>query len=248
MTTDPLYNDHDFTRFYDLDNGWGADLAHCAGLAEGAGSVLDLGCGTGLFLASLPVDKRRVGVDPAAAMIDIARRRPGGETVEWIVADARGLDLGERFDLVTLTGHAFQVFLTDDDRRAVLRTIAGHLAPGGTFIFDTRNPAVEEWRDWTPDRSAWAIVDPELGPVDAWNDVDYDPNSDIVTYQTHYRVRADGQHFAATSRIAFPDKAAVTNLLTAAGLTVHTWLGDWEANPYDGRSPEIIPIGGLAGS
>lgn len=248
MTTDPLYNDTDLVRFYDLDNGWGPDLEYCAGFAEGAASVLDLGCGTGLFLASLPENMRLVGVDPAAAMIDIARHRPGGERVAWVVADARGLVLDARFDLITLTGHAFQVFLTDDDRSAVLRAIADHLAPGGRFIFDTRNPAVEEWRDWTPDRSAWAIAHPALGPVDAWTDMAHDPNTDIVTYQTHYRVRADGQHFAATSRIAFPGKADVTDLLAAAGLTVHTWLGDWQGSPYTSQSPEIIPIGGLAGT
>jgi len=43
--------------------------------------------------------------------------------------------LGRRFDLVVLTGHAFQVFLTDDDQRAVLSTIAEHLAPRRSIHF-----------------------------------------------------------------------------------------------------------------
>ena len=45
-----------------------------------------------------------------------------------------------------MTGHAFQCLLTKDDQQALCATIAAHPAPGGTFIFDSRNPAVEEWR------------------------------------------------------------------------------------------------------
>ena len=38
----------------------------------------------------------------------------------WIRGDARALDLGERFALVTMTGHAFQLLLDDDAIRAAL--------------------------------------------------------------------------------------------------------------------------------
>jgi SAM-dependent methyltransferase len=90
-------------------------------------------------LATSFVDGRTVfGVDPAAAMLDIARRRPGGDKVAWVHADAQSVRLGRRFDLVLLTGHAFQVFLTGEDQKAVFSTIAAHLAPEGRFIFVAR--------------------------------------------------------------------------------------------------------------
>jgi len=246
MTSDPLYHDADLARFYDFANGWGPDLAYCADLARDAASVLDLGCGTGVFLAALAGDKRLVGVDPAAAMIAIARERPGGDRVTWINADARGLRLDARFDLVTLTGHAFQVFLTAADQRAVLDTIANHLAPGGRFIFDTRNPDAEEWRTWTSELSAHHFDHPELGRVESWNDVAHDPDTDVVTYHTHYRVPARRQSYSATSQIAFPSRQAVADLLRDAGLQADTWLGDWQGSPMTASSPEIIPIGGMA--
>ena len=44
---DRLYSDGDLAQFYDLDNGWGPDLSYCGKLAKDAGSVLNLGCGTG---------------------------------------------------------------------------------------------------------------------------------------------------------------------------------------------------------
>lgn len=248
VAKDQLYHDADLVRFYDPENGWGPDLDYCARLAEDAASVLDLGCGTGVFLAALPAAKRRAGVDPAAAMLAIARDRPGGDRVTWIEGDARDLTLDARFDLVTLTGHAFQVFLTPEDQRAVLDTIAAHLNPGGRFIFDTRNPAAEEWRDWTPARSRRRFDHPDLGQVDAWNDVAHDPDTGVVTYETHYQVRADGRHDMAASRVVFPDRRAVADLLAAAGLRADTWLGDWHGAPMTETSPEIIPIGGPARS
>ena len=94
-----------------------------------------LGCGTGRLTVTL-VDGNTevVGVDPAAAMLDVARAKSGGGAVEWIQGDARALRLNRRFDLVLLTGHAFQVFLTSANQVAVLRTIAAHplCTAGGT--------------------------------------------------------------------------------------------------------------------
>lgn len=242
---DRLYRDPDLAQFYDLENGWAADFDTCLGLAEGAATVLDLGCGTGELAAHLGQERTVVGVDPAASMLAVARRRPGGDRVEWVEADARGLDLGRRFDLIVLTGHAFQVFLTADDQRAVLAAIARHLAPQGRFIFDSRNPAAAAWRRWTPEGSRRSLAHPSLGAVEAWNDAAQDPETGIVTYRTHYRVAASGETFSAASKLRFTDKAALTALLAEAGLRAERWLGDWQGGPCSEDAPELIPIGGL---
>ncbi len=242
---DRLYRDAALARFYDLDNGWAADLAYCKGLAEGARSLLDLGCGTGIFLAALSQVPRRVGVDPARAMLDIARSRDGGDAVTWIEGDARRFRRDETFDLVVLTGHAFQVFLTADDQRALLATVAAHLAPEGRFIFDSREPRAEAWRDWTPEPSRRRIAHPDLGAVEAWNDARHDAATGIVAYETHYRVLATGETFSADSRIAFPPQPRIAEMIEAAGLTVERWLGDWQGRPYGEGAREIIPIGRL---
>lgn len=243
---DRLFDDRDLAGFYDLENGWGADLAFCRGLAAGAGSVLDLGCGTGELAIALGSSRRVVGVDPATAMLDIARAKPGAAAVRFIEGDARTIRLGETFDLVVMTGHAFQVFLTEADQRAALCTIAAHLSPGGRFVFDSRNPAAREWEEWVPQASERALVHGSLGRVTAWNDVAYDGATGIVTYETHYRVAADGRKLSATSQILFTPRDRLKGLLAAAGLQADRWAGDWQGGEWHPAAPEIIPIGRLA--
>jgi ubiquinone/menaquinone biosynthesis C-methylase UbiE len=247
MDTDRLYGDLDLAQFYDIENGWGDDFEYCKNLIADRQSVLDLGCGTGLFAATVAQEGQRlvVGVDPAGPMLEIARQRPGGQHVRWIQDDARRLRLNERFDLIVMTGHAFQVFLTADDQRAVLRTIQHHLAPAGRFAFDTRNPAVEAWKTWTPAASQRTIEHPRLGQVMAWNDVSADPATGVVTYGSYYKVAADGRTFSSRSRIAFPLQEHVALMIGDAGLMVEAWLGDWSGAAYEATTPEIIAIGRL---
>jgi SAM-dependent methyltransferase len=217
-------------------------------MAKGAPSVLDLGCGTGQLAAALAREGARevCGVDPAAPMLDIARARPGGDRVNWACDDARRVRLGQPFDLIVMTGHAFQVFLRRDDRLAALNTVAAHLSPGGRFVFDTRNPACCEWEEWTPERSREILADSELGDVVVWNDVERDPATGIVTYQTHYEVEGEGRRYSASARIAFPERGEVEALVAEAGLRVETLLGDWDASPWHADAREIIVVGGAA--
>lgn len=244
MTDDPLYRDPALAAFYDLENRWAADLDFCMRLATGAGSVLDLGCGTGMLAAALAPGRRVAGVDPAAAMLDIARCRPGGQGVRWVEADVRGLDLAERFDLVVMTGHAFQVFLGPADRAAALATVARHLAPGGRYVFDSRNPDCAAWRAWGPDASRRRLDGSPLGPVAAWNDARWDAATGIVTYRTVYET-ADGGRLEADARIAFPSREEIAAALAEAGLGVDSWLASWAGEPWRDGAPEIIPLGGL---
>ncbi|WP_439631695.1 class I SAM-dependent methyltransferase [Shinella sp.] len=247
MDEDRLYHDPALADFYDLENGWerAPDFDFCLKLAAGAASVLDLGCGTGELAVALAGGGTVVGVDPAPAMLAIARGKAGAEAVEFVEGDARTLRLGRRFELVLLTGHAFQVFLTSEDRRAALATIAAHLAPGGRFIFDSRNPACREWEEWGPEESFRLLDHPRFGPVAAWNDVAHDPATGIVTYGTHYEIRTTAQRLSATSHIAFPEKAELEALIAEAGLRVDRWLGDWEGDAWQPDAKELIPLGGL---
>jgi SAM-dependent methyltransferase len=239
---DRLFQDPELVAFYDAENGWGDDTRYCLQLAEHARSVLDLGCGTGLLAAALGTGREVWGVDPAAAMLDVARSREGGGAVTWVEADARTVRLGRRFDLVLLTGHAFQCFLTDADQLALCKTIAAHLAPSGRFIFDSRNPAREEWREWVPELSRRVFDLPGLGPVSAWNDVSFDSATAIATYETCYQDNR-GRLWNATSSIRFATKDNIQRAICNAHLSVESWLGDWQGSAFTAQSPEMIPVG-----
>lgn len=245
MMQDRLFEDPDLAQFYDAENGWGDDTRYCLALAEEAASVLDLGCGTGLLAAALSGTREVWGIDPAAAMLDVARNRPGGSAVTWVEADGRSVRLGRRFDLVVMTGHAFQCFLTDGDQRALIETIAAHLAPQGRFIFDSRNPVREEWREWVPELSRREFDLPPHGRITAWNDVSMDAATNVVTYETCYRT-ASGIIHKASSRIRFSCRSDIAARIAEAGLRVDRWLGDWHGGPCTPEAREIIPIGRLA--
>jgi ubiquinone/menaquinone biosynthesis C-methylase UbiE len=243
---DALYHDPDLAGFYDWDNPWSADFDWFLSLLTGAGSVLDLGCGTGIFtVAASSGAARVVGVDPAAAMLDIARSRLGDDRVLWVEAGVSGLDLGQRFDAVVMTGHAFQTLLTPTDRAACLATIARHLAPGGRFFLDSRNPEAREWEGWTPDATRERRAHPQLGQVERWNDAVWDESIGIVTYETHYLL-AEGRHIMARSQIGFPSLPVLTQEIAAAGLSVDHWYGDAAGGPLRPGCPDFIPVGRLA--
>lgn len=241
---DALYQDPALAAFYDWDNPWPADFDWFLTLVEGAGSVLDLGCGTGIFSAALAARGAKVvGVDPAAAMLAIARARP--EPVVWVEAPAQGLDLGRGFEAVVMTGHAFQTLLTAEDRAAVLATIARHLAPGGRFFFDSRNPAAREWQEWTPEATREVRPHPDFGFVERWTAAEVTDLPEVIEYQTHYRLQ-DGRHLRARSRIVFPGFDDLSAAIAAAGLRVDRWYGDAAGGPLRAGCPDFIPVGGLA--
>ena len=243
---DRLYRDPQLVDFYDLENSWSRDDDYCLALAASASSVLDLGCGTGRLATRLASENRVViGVDPANAMLDVARAKNFGVAVTWIEGDARELRLDREFDLVLLTGHAFQVFLNETDQRAVLKTIANHLAPNGCFIFDSRNPLAKEWLEWGQENSKRKLVHPQHGIIDAWNTAQFDPSTNNLMYSTNYLVLATGKLLTAESHIHFTPRSKLANMIEECGLEVEQWLGDWAGNSYEAHSPEIIPIGRL---
>jgi hypothetical protein len=119
---------------------------------RGVVQYLTRGCGTGVLATALArkPDCFLVGVDPAAAMLALVKQRCGAASVSWVLTDARTIRLNRRFELVLLSGHAFQVFLTADDQAAAHATVATHLPPEGRSIVDSCSPTVEAWKRWTP--------------------------------------------------------------------------------------------------
>jgi ubiquinone/menaquinone biosynthesis C-methylase UbiE len=130
-----VFEEDFFASLYDCLNPWSvSDDFYVKQAVRLGGPVLDLGCGTGMLACSLAAKNLEVtGVDPAEAMLRIARSRVDGDKVTWIQSDGQSLRLPQRFNFIYMTGHAFQQLLNDDDAVAVLRTAAHHLkAEGGS--------------------------------------------------------------------------------------------------------------------
>jgi SAM-dependent methyltransferase len=241
------YADPRLAALYDALNPSGASTAFYLGLAgPPPARILDMGCGTGLLACEFAARGHDVtGADPAAAMLAVARDRPGGDRVRWIQADAAGLATPARFDLIVMTGHVFQLLRSDRDVSAALEVLAGHLAPGGRIAFETRNPAVREWQEWNPRDTRQRV---EAAGLVA--DVHYDISAvagELVTYETWFRFAGARDALVVPDTLRFMDQAQVAAFLRAAGLTRVTWYGDWDGSPYGPASPEIIAISGYDG-
>ena len=141
-----IYTDPALTALYDALNPAGDDTAFYLGRAAAGDRILDIGCGTGLTARLFAERGHEVtGVEPAAAMLAVARNNDVDGRISWVEADARTLDLPQRFDLAIMTGHVFQVFAADD-ASAVLQAAFRHLESGGRLVFDSRNPLRRAWQ------------------------------------------------------------------------------------------------------
>ena len=87
-------------------------------------------------------------------MLEQARKR---SDIEWVLGDLASVAWDREFDLIVMTGHAFQVFIDDREIQASLAAIRSALTDDGRFVFETRNPRFQAWKTWTtetcgPDR------------------------------------------------------------------------------------------------
>ena len=239
------YNQPELAVLYDDENGWdiSADFYRDLARRAGARTLLDLGCGTGTVTRGIvaAIGGHGVGVDPAQPMLEVARRNTKDEAVEWVNGDARDLRLGRKFDLVIMTGHAFQAFLTEADQIALFRTVAAHLAPGGRFAFDSRNPAAREWLEWTPAESSRVVDTAAYGAVEIWNEAMMNPGG-ILDVQEHYRVLSSGRRLRSDFRLRFSAPEALWDGMMAAGLAVEHCYGDWDRSTFTPDAREIIIV------
>jgi len=245
VPADEVFEDSLFASLYDHFNGWDVCDEFYLGLArtlKSGARVLDLGCGTGLLACRIAEEGFAVtGVDPAEGMLGVARSRPGAERVSWIKGAGQAMRLSQRFDLIYMTGHAFQALLTDDDALALLRTARDHLADDGLLAFETRNPARKAWLAWTPDKQRSAVT-ADHGEVEEFFDTKAEPDTGIVNLAAHYRFADTGGTLIGRSRIRFVDLDHLKRLLAAAKLAPATWYGDWDRSPLTETSREFIVL------
>ncbi|MGO1834718.1 MAG: class I SAM-dependent methyltransferase [Actinomycetaceae bacterium] len=182
----------------------------------GAGSVLDVGCGTGTFavlLAARGVEV--VGLDPAAASVAVAQAKPGAERVTWLVGTVDALP-GLQVDAVTMTANVAQVFLGDDEWQATLAAARRALRPGGTLVFEARRPADRAWERWTKEASRQVVAVPGVGEVEDWVQVTA-VDGELVTFESPTIFHADGERVDSTSTLRFRTRAAIEDSLRTAG-------------------------------
>ncbi len=239
---------------YDRENGTsGPDLDYYLALARATGGPgLDLACGTGfLTIPFARLGLAMVGVDRAPAMLDLARHKAGALPIRWVQGDCRTLDLGEQFRLITLTGNAFQEFLTREDQEGLLGTAHRHLAPGGHFAFETRFPrpsvlltAAALDGNWS-EETVWRAFTDEAGrAVTVSTAQRYDALRQTAKYVIHRRWQEDGHDEVRSERtsLRFVYPQEMEALLHYNGLVIRDAYGDWDQRPLTNDSPRMIYV------
>jgi SAM-dependent methyltransferase len=230
----------DFAALYDLLNPPGPDTDFYLRIATEPTTILDIGCGTGTLSLALAAQGHKVtGVEPARGMLSTARDKDPEEIVEWIAADGCTFRTDTRFDLAVMTGHVFQVFLTDEETLAVLQNIKLHLKDGGRLAFESRNPLARLWQRWTEDQTSRQIITPDFGAVNVHYQLQT-LDGEFVTFETVFTFIDRELTERTTSTLRFPGVAKISTLLQEAGFRRIDWLGDWDGSALSDSTPELI--------
>lgn len=223
---------------YDNDNPDGPDHAYVRRLADevGARSIIDVGCGTGILTVTLARPGRRVvGVDPSAAMLAYARRRPEGDTVEWIHGDSQNIPPGP-FDLAVMTGNVAQ-HIPDPQWQRTLADIHRALRDGGVLVLESRNPAVRAWETWVSSEPTTRQT--AHGALREWNEIQL-LGCGVVRLIAHNVFEDSGDHVVESDDLVFRDRKAIEEQLHEAGFTVDAVHGDWVDSAFTENSPFVI--------
>ncbi len=206
---------------YDAFDGARDDLAAYLGIVRElkAGRVVDIGCGTGSLAVLLAENGCTVmGVDPAAASLQVARSKDAAREVTWVCGDAaaaRGFDA----DLAVMTGNVAQVFITDDDWEQALQATRGALRPGGYLVLETRRPERRAWEDWAADTAPVVLDIPGTGPVEQRREVT-SVKLPLVSFRCCYTFLADGSVVTSDSTLRFRGRDEIESTLAGHGYRV----------------------------
>lgn len=115
-----------------------ATLAYIQSLVEKPASILDLGCGPGLYTHQLAMRGYQVtGIDYSVRSLDYAKERRDTEelSITYLQQDYRSLQLDQKYDLIMMIYCDFGA-LIPEEQVLVVSAIKQSLKPGGIFLFD----------------------------------------------------------------------------------------------------------------
>jgi 2-polyprenyl-3-methyl-5-hydroxy-6-metoxy-1,4-benzoquinol methylase len=130
-------------------------LIELAGLPAGA-RVVDFGCGDGIYARRLAARGLSVvGIDPAAAMIDLAREGDPGGAADYRVGGAADLASAGPFDAVVALN--VLAYTTDVEMTQFWAALAEGLVPGGALLVSHSNELFDEFSPRRPDLPSYNV-------------------------------------------------------------------------------------------
>lgn len=159
-----------------------------------------------------------IGVDPAAASLDVARGKSGAEQVTWILGDVT--DLPElQVDLAVMTANTAQAIVDSSSWKETLSGSYAALRPGGYLAFETRDPARRAWEEWNREASWQETTVPGVGRIERWIDL-LDVSGPLVSFRWTWVFASDGTTLTSDSMLRFRSREEVEADLRVCGYAV----------------------------
>lgn len=238
------FRDRRLVEVYDAECPWGRDDDFFLAVVNEtpAARVLDLGCGTGrLTLGMAAAGHAVTGVDPARASLEAAQAKPGSEAVTWIEGTSSVLPEAA-YDVAVMTSHVAQFLVTGDEWASTLDDLRRALVPGGTLVFDGRDPRAREWERWNPVDSRRRVTLADGGVVSAWTEVTEVEAATVTISFTHHSTLPDGTKLRSAASLRFRTEAEVRSSLRQAGFSITAIYGGWGREPVGAGDGELLVI------
>lgn len=234
------YDNNLIASIYDYDNPDGLDHDFYRKLAADidAESIIDLGCGTGIFTTTLVTEGRRiVGIDPAPAMLELARNRTNGDRVIWI--EGTGSEIkADSADLVFMTGNV-AMHIIGKEWHETLKQIAFGLKPGGTVAFETRNPKAEAWKKWNQENE---FRETPSGRLCETTLIDPPDENGVITMHIYNEFIDHDCKINTQQKLQFRSYEQVVSDLNNVGIRVKSCYRNWSGEAFDATSDEPLMI------
>jgi ubiquinone/menaquinone biosynthesis C-methylase UbiE len=176
--------------------------------------LLDIGCGSGVFLEkALQAGLDPIGLDPAAAMLQLAREKVGEERLHLMAM--QDLEFQKEFHAIVSLSWSLNYAANVEELTDILRRIKRALLPGGQVFFQIAHAP------HAPKAFADFFVDQEPGLGDA-QDITFkyrfatrDFETLLAQYQFH--CHSTGEYFEETHLLNVADAEMVAQIMRGLG-------------------------------
>lgn len=119
-------------------------------------TMLDLACGTGKLIEEmLAHDVKCVGLDMSMPMLELAKKRLDGQTIELIQADMTSFQSDKQYDVITCLFDSINYLNNEERLIDFFNHVALYLNSNGLFIFDavSEKQCINHYFDYTENDS-----------------------------------------------------------------------------------------------
>lgn len=234
-------------REYDrIHENFLVDLPLILEWAPEIGPIIELACGTGRLTIPLAEHGHEmIGVDIHKGMLNQAKSKAMDKnlSIQWLLQDCTQLSMEQSTKFMFMSGNSFQHFLTNEVQDALFQSVHYHLQDGGIFIFDTRNPImdelskVDEYEEHFKHSNGMQVAE--------YHKETFEPMTQILHCETERR-------FFNGPKIEFIEKDKISlryvfplemrRLLNEHGFKVLHEYGDWNKSSLTAKSTQMVYV------